>query len=646
MLNKEQRLDRQLCGSLGAGQESLSFQHKLFVSVYKTLTLWFSFLAASTFSWAQPAILPLAEVRAGMLGVGKTVFSGSQIEEFQVEVLGVIENAAPGQSVILARIQGGPLANTGVIQGMSGSPVYVDGRLMGAIALGFPMAKEPVCGIRPIEEMLQLDPTVTQQARATGLLSPSPALTRRVLPGDASVDHVFPGPPKIAAGGSVLEPIRTPLLLSGFSDGTLRHFAPVADRLGFSLSQGFSGAGALAGAQQAAGSRPLAAATAAVVPGSMISVQLMRGDMQVAADGTVTHVDGNRLYAFGHRFLAIGTAELPFAQSEVITVLPNLNTSFKITRSGGHLGVIRQDRSVGIAGQLGATARMAPVRVRLNRSDRAGNLLQQRDYRMEMVRDPFVAPLLLQMAVFSAVDSSERSVGAATLSVDATLRFEDGVPPLRIRNLHAGGALVGLLGALGVSIPAGYALQSGFQELALAEVDIELSLQEQRQELRLEQMWSSTNQASPGQEVQIHAVLLDPGGAEERRSFRYRIPRGAPSGPLYLSAADASTLNLLEFPRFSSLIPRSPQQLLSLINGLRTNNRLYLRVWRQEPTYSIQGADLPAPPPSAALILDRSTDVKGGRSAIQNAALAELSVDLGNYAVTGAKTIKLEVKAD
>lgn len=580
-----------------------------------------------------------------MRGSGKTVFTGNQVTDFDVEVLGVIENATPGQSVILARISGGPLGNTGVIQGMSGSPVYVEGRLMGAVALGFPMSKEPICGIRPIEEMLAVDPSATQPFAAS---LPAPAgqpWARRVLLSDGSVDHVFPESPGISAGGLSLHPIRTPLLLSGFSEGTLRHFGPVAERLGFTLSQGFSGT-ALDGAQAASGSGAPAGSSEPVLPGSMISVQLMRGDMQVAADGTVTHVDGSQLYAFGHRFLAIGSAELPFSRSEVITVLPSLNTSFKITRSGGHLGVIRQDRSVAISGELGAVAQLAPLRVKVSRVTASGSVQQEREYRMEMVRDPFVAPLLLQLALFSAVDSTERSVGAATLSVDATLRFQNGVPPLRIRNMHAGGALVGLIGALGVSIPAGYALQSGFSELALAGAEIDLTLHEQRRELKMEQMWSSANEASPGQEVQIHAVLLDAAGAEHRRSFRYRIPRGAPAGPLYFSAADASTLNLLEFPRFSSLIPRSPQQLLALINGLRTNNQLYLRVWRQEPTYSIQGADLPAPPPSAALILDRSTDVKGGRGAIQNAALAEQSADLGNFAVTGAKTIKLEVKAD
>lgn len=613
--------------------------------MFNACKFWIGLWLSSTFCLAQTAILPLAEVRPGMVGAGKTIFAGNELEDFKVEILGVLANSAPGQSIILAKLSGGPLAESGVIQGMSGSPVYVDGKLIGAVALGFPMAKQAICGIRPIEEMLAVPATApapsTQQATDPSQNRRALPVERRVLPGDQQVDHVFPEVARYEAGNVVLEPIRTPLQLSGFSPGTLKHFAPMAERLGLSLAQGFSGGQDAQAAAPGSGS----AALAKVEPGSMISVQMMRGDMQIAADGTVTHVDGNQIHAFGHRFLAIGSTALPFAQSEVITVLPNLSTSFKITKSGAPLGVIHQDRNASIAGVLGEQADMAPMRVKVTRAS-GGQQVLERDYRMEMVKDPYLAPLLLQMALFSAVDSTERSVGAASLDVDATLRFESGLPPLRIRNLYSGSALVGLVGALGVSVPAGYALQSGFSSLKLESVEMNLALAEERRELRLEQMWTSTKEASPGEEVEIHAILMDPDGVEQRQRFVYRVPRGAPAGPLYFSAADASSLNMLDYPRFTSLTPKSPEQLLDLIGSLRSNNKLYLRVWRQEPTYSIQGADLPAPPPSAALILDRSTDVKGGRAAVQNAALTELSADLGSYAVTGSKTIQIEVKKD
>jgi hypothetical protein len=568
-----------------------------------------------------------------MKGTGRTIFSGSAIEEFGVEILGVIENATPGQSIILGRLSGGPLAQSGVIQGMSGSPVYVEGKLIGAVALGFAFSKEPICGIRPIEEMLAVG-SGTAAAPVAGLV---PVAGRRVRLGDRTVDHVFPEPEQVAAGPLRLTPVRTPLQLSGFTESTLSHFSPLAARLGLELAQGFSGAAP----QQPA---PTTAPAAAPEPGSMISVQLMRGDMQVAADGTVTHVEGNRLYAFGHRFLGVGSTGLPFSRSEVITVLPNLSTSFKITRSGGPLGVIQQDRSVAVTGTLGAQPDLAPLRLNVRRQTGSGASILEKSYRMEMVRDPFLAPLLLQMALFSAVDATERTAGAATIGLSASLRFQNGVPPLRIVNQFSGTSLVALAAALNVSVPVGYALQSGFEELQLASVDIDLTAYEQRRELNVDQVWASQQEVEPGSEIEIHAVLLDAAGKETRREFRYTVPRGAPAGPLYFSVADASTLNMLDLPRLTSIVPRDPKQLVELTNSLRGNGSLYLRVWRQEPTYSIQGADLPAPPPSAALILDRSTDVKGGRNALQNASIAELRADLGNHVVAGSRTIRVEVK--
>lgn len=561
-----------------------------------------------------------------MKGTGRTVFSGNTIEEFGVEILGVIENAAPGQSIILGRLSGGPLAQSGVIQGMSGSPVYIEGKLIGAVALGFAFSKEPICGIRPIEEML-----------AVGTAPAGPIVARRVRLGDEKVDHVFAEPEPITAGAVRLTPVRTPLQLSGFTERTLAQFSPLATRLGLELAQGFSGTGG----QQTA---PNAAPRVPPEPGSMISVQLMRGDMQVAADGTVTHVDGNRVYAFGHRFLGVGSTGLPFARSEVITVLPNLSTSFKITRSGEPLGVIQQDRSVAVSGVLGARPDLAPFRLNVHRRTASGASILEKSYRMEMVRDPFLAPLLLQMALFSAVDATERTAGAATLGLSASLRFQNGVPPLRIANQFSGTSLVALAAALNVSVPVGYALQSGFEELKLESVDIDMTAYEQRRELNVDQVWANEYEVEPGSEVEVHAVLLDAAGKEIRREFRYPVPRGAPAGPLYFSVADASTLNMLDLPRLTSIVPRNPKQLVEITNSLRSNGSLYLRVWRQEPTYSIQGADLPSPPPSAALILDRSTDVKGGRNALQNASVAEMRADLGNYVVTGSRTIRVEVK--
>ena len=229
-----------------------------------------------------------------MRGTGRTVFNGNKIEDFQVEILGVLENIGPKESLILARLSGGPLEHTGVMQGMSGSPVYIDGKLIGAVAMAFPFAKDPIAGIRPIEAMLRTSSAAVAVQRADLALNERD-LTRRI-----------PRPEAVSGGEAPMIDIATPLSFGGFSRATLDAFAPQMRALGLEPRQGVTSGGKI---------EPVMGNPADLKPGSMISVQLMAGDLSVGADGTVTHIDGNRIYAFGHRFLDIGSTALPFARA-------------------------------------------------------------------------------------------------------------------------------------------------------------------------------------------------------------------------------------------------------------------------------------------------------------------------------------------
>src|SRR5205809_4494397 len=245
---------------------------------------------------AQTAFLPLKDLKPGMAGTGRTIFSGNRIEDFQVEILGVLENVGPKESLILARLSGGPLEHTGVMQGMSGSPVYIEGKLVGAVAMAFPFAKDPIAGIRPIQDMVR---TYTTMGPAP---SPAPPQRAMLAPAEKDLTRFFPKPASArlestSAGEARMIDIATPLSFGGFSRATLDAFAPQLRALGLEPRQGVtSGGSTLAGTM----GNP-----ADLKPGSMISVQLMAGDLSVGADGTVTHIDGSRIYAFGHRFLVI-----------------------------------------------------------------------------------------------------------------------------------------------------------------------------------------------------------------------------------------------------------------------------------------------------------------------------------------------------
>ncbi len=294
------------------------------------VSLIFAVSVCPRFAAGQIAIYPLRDIRAGQHAIGKTVFQGNKISEFQVEILGVLDNVGPRQSIILARLSGGPLAETGVMQGMSGSPVYIDGRLVGAVALGFNFSKEPIAGIRPIEEMLAVgDPAGKQPAKG-----PDRPPVRKAASNSDSL-------------ASKLIDIATPVSFSGFTAGTLDQFGPELKKLGLEPRQGVSSGGKLP--------TKLGAPTA-LRPGDMIAVELLSGDMSIGAEGTVTALDGKRLYAFGHQFMSVGNTQLPFARAEVLALLPNLSSSFKISSPLEWMGTITQDRSTSIYGELGRKA--------------------------------------------------------------------------------------------------------------------------------------------------------------------------------------------------------------------------------------------------------------------------------------------------
>ena len=351
-----------------------------------------------------------------MHGVGRTVFSGNRIEEFQVEILGVLDNIGPKESLILARLSGGPLEHTGVMQGMSGSPVYIDGKLVGAVAMAFPSAKDPIAGIRPIEDMVR--------AAATGRRR-RPAPPCRPSPWPIAISPArCPSPPLLWPAKRRMVDIATPHLLRRIQPGHSRRLRAATAR---------AGTGAAPGHHRRRQIEPAMGNPADLKPGSMISVQLMSGDLSVGADGTVTYIDGNRIYAFGHRFLDVGATALPFARAEVITLLPNINTSFKLSAAKEWMGIISEDRNTAVAGELGKRAPMAPVTMSVSRGARPIET-----YQMQMVNDPLLSPLLLQMAVYSAIDATERTVGAASLRVTGQVEFQNAPAPIRARQHFRG----------------------------------------------------------------------------------------------------------------------------------------------------------------------------------------------------------------
>ncbi|MGA3078817.1 MAG: SpoIVB peptidase S55 domain-containing protein [Bryobacteraceae bacterium] len=577
---------------------------------------------------AQTAFFPLKDIKPGLRGIGKTVFSGNRIDEFQVEVLGVLENIGPKQNLILARLSGGPLAETGVLQGMSGSPVYIDGRLAGAVALAFPFAKEAITGIRPIEEMVR----VTEAGR-----TPPPG--RLVARNDVSLAALFaakdltrllPGRLEPATGGAKLLDIATPVSFAGFTRATLDSFAPQLRALGLEPTQGLSAGGP---------SSPHMGDPSTLKPGSMISVQLMTGDLSIGADGTVTYIDGNKIYAFGHRFLAVGSTALPFTRSEVLALLPVMSSSFKISAPKETMGAILQDRNTAVAGELGHTAAMAPVSISVSRGGK-----RMDNYQMEMVQDRFLSPLLVQMAVFNTIDATERTMGASSFRVTGEIEFQGSAAPLKVNNMYAADTGSAMIASLSTAIPLAYVLQSGFDALEVKKIALDIESFDAKMQFQIDSVSVGRREVRPGGKVELTTTLVGENGAELARTIVYQVPLGITPGPLYFTVADGMTTNLTEFRQIIGAQPRSISQLISTVNSLRANTKAYVRVWRPEPAYQLEGADFPDPPPSVAMILAGSQGAQGSFSQTRNSKVAELEIGAGDSVINGSKTIQVEVK--
>jgi len=573
---------------------------------------------------AQTNFFPLKDIKPGMHAVGRTVFSGNKIDEFQVEILGVLDNIGPKESLILARLSGGPLEHTGVMQGMSGSPVYIDGKLVGAVAMAFPYAKDPIAGIRPFEEMTRVG------TAPTPLSQEFPVQRASIGIGDRDLTGVFPKPQPAMAAESRMVNIATPVSFGGFSPATLEAFAPQLRALGLEPRQGIT-----AGADIA----PRMGNPADLQPGSMISVQLMAGDLSVGADGTVTAIDGNRVYAFGHRFLAVGSTALPFARAEVITLLPNLNTSFKLSTAKEWMGTIYQDRDTAIAGELSQRAPMVPVSIAVGRGSR-----QIEQYRMQMVNDPLLSPLLVQMAVFSAIDATERSVGASSIRVSGQMDFQNAPAPVRLDNIFASDNGTAQQVSLNTAIPLAYVLQSGFASLQLKNIALKVEALDEKKQLTIDSVFASRREVRAGEKLQLHVVLAGENGSETVRTLDYQVPIGAPAGALYFTVSDANAANIADFRQILSGSPHSPGQIITTVNNLHPNSKVYVRVWRTDPAFELEGADLPGPPASVALILAGSQTNLAGITQVRNSKIGEMEIDAGDVFVSGAKTIVVDVK--
>ena len=580
-------------------------------------------------------LYPLEKVRPGQKGYGKTVFQGNRVEKFDVEILGVLEKFEPRRNLILVRVSGGQLDRTGVFAGMSGSPVYIEDKLVGAVAYSFPFAKEPIAGVTPIQETVDVfkeihplrAPPAPERPRTEILLESAHLKLPDYLPPFAPLEFEAELPGLARVSAFRLTRIATPVNASGFSATAVDDFRETFRRLGLVPVQG------------AGGGRTSDFSQAPLEPGSSINVELARGDVSLSASGTVTHISGNKIYAFGHPFLNLGYTDMPMNQAAVLTIIPQLNTSHKVAATTRLVGAVKQDRATGIMGVSGSEARLIPVHLRVRTSRN-----EDREYAYETIRDSFLTPFVLTFSVYSSLISSEKGLGGQTLRIKSTVSIAEH-PEVVFENNIARSSNNPVAAAVAAAAPAHLLLNSGFEQLEVERVGIEIEAVEQIWEATLEKVWQDKLEARPGEEVNLTVFLRKFNGETMVEKFPVKIPDDIVPGPLKIMIGDG--LSLAKSDAESSqgrFIPENVRQLVRAINNLKKNDRLYVRLFRDRPSTVVDGERLSDLPPSF-LALYTSRKTSGDVRAVDRAVYVEHELQATEYVLQGQRVIQVEVKS-
>jgi hypothetical protein len=590
--------------------------------------------------------MPISEVQPGMVGVGRTVFQGSTLEDFKVHIIGVLRNVqGPRRDLILARLEGGPLAQTGVAAGMSGSPVYVDGRLIGAVSYSIgSFSKEAIAGITPIEEMKDATAMSTSRQRPPRQVRLEMPVTRESLTAALTATYArlapFAARPAdvqsigipAAAGsqiGAMMRPIATPLLMAGFEP-------EVADVIsaGFRES-GFSPVmtgGAGAGSEAPAG--PLR-------EGDAIGVSLIGGDLEMGATGTVTHIDGDRVYAFGHPFYNLGPAEFPMTRAHVFTMLPSLMSSFKISSIGETIGTMQQDRATAIAGTLGKGPALVPMTITVNSTREGEAQAVSRTVKLNLVKDQLFTPLLAYVSMFNTLGSFERQYGAATIAVKSRARLK-GHGDLTLEDVFAN-ENPSLGASAAVAAPLTMMLGNNIAEVAIEGLDVTVNASETPRTLSIERVWLDDIRPRAGRTVPLKVLTRSYRGEEKISTLPIEIPANAPK-ELTVLVTDGRQLNAMEQRELrGSLQPQTIAQLMRVLNETRRNNRIYVRLMTGRAGAVVNGEAMTALPPSVLSVLE--SDRNGGSfTPIRNAALGEWEIP-ADAAVSGSRMLTINLEA-
>ena len=560
-----------------------------------------------------PEMLPLSQVRPGMQGYAYTIFAGDQIEKFDLEVIGVLDNfLGPKQSIILVQLKGPKVEHTGVVAGMSGSPVYLDGKLAGALSLKLGIfTKEPIAGVTPIHDVLNPPPTATSEVPMPQLAVPSGTSTRAMLP-----------------SGSALEPIETPLVFSGFQPATLQQFANQLQGYGLVATPG----GTTAPNPQ----------DSHLVAGDMAGMVLVQGDASINSACTVTAVEADRVFLCGHPFMNLGDVQLPMARSRVVMTLSSDLASTKIVNMAGSIGTITSDHLTAVTGKLGAPPAMIP----LDLSVKAAN--SEKKLHFEIVNHPKLTPLLVGLTTFNGLTENPVYGEGTTLHLSGEIRLQ-GHPAVEIENTFAPNDTLAPDGfpiALTMQNVFTRLFSNTFEPAKVESISLHVESVPGRKSFTIESAWLEKGEAAPGETLRVRVLVRPYRGAPQIEETTVRVPEQATRGTtLRVLVGDGDLLNRASRGfAFAGAGggPAGLDQLISLLNRERRNDRLYVGLFVPAPTLLWDDKELPNIPLSQINIVD-GRPAPGSVQVLRESLASEASIPLGGP-VSGVISLNLQIR--
>jgi hypothetical protein len=561
-----------------------------------------------------PATIPVSEIKPGMKGVAYTIFEGDQVEKIDLEVIGILHNAVgPQLDVILVRLLGDKVQQTGVVAGMSGSPVYFDGKLAGALALKLgQFTREAIGGVTPISDMFEIEKAPAATA--------SPAMSAHI-----DVPAEFAARASVGAG-QYLVPIETPLVTAGLYPETLARFGKDFTAWGMTAMAG--------------GTAPPSPDDAKLQPGDMVGIDLVEGDLSISSGCTVTTVIGDRILACGHPIFGFGSVAMPLSRAHVIMTLASAQASTKIMSTGGTIGTLTQDRQTAVMGQLGPGPTMIPLEVTLDTP------AEQKKYHFKVIESPQLTPTLVATAAFNGIVGSPAYGEGSTLQMDGTIAVK-GHTPVELEDLFAPTdqtTPAAFYVATEVMSDFARIYSNPYEPPQIDHIELHVKALTEKRWATIDNAWIDHSEVQPGESLSVKVLLRPYRGAPFIQEIPVTIPAQATRGSLQLvvSGADFLNRNVQSLAATSQGQLPGLEELIQLTNRERHNDRVYATLLQSTPTMLVEDKELPNVPISAINVLDQRQNSGNARLLLQSTA-GEWSVEM-HQVIAGQRMLTITVK--